>query len=198
MAKKSFADLQAEIQKLQAQANALREQEKAGVVARIREAITAYELTERDLFGTTSRVAAKKRGRPAKSAAAREASYADGTGNVWGGRGPRPRWLREALQQGKSLEDFATGGRQSQPGAADSNVATPNGDTATDNTDQPARRGRKPGRRPDAAAKGAVNKRPVKYRDASGNTWSGRGLRPNWLKAALASGSSLESFLVES
>ncbi|MCR5868145.1 H-NS family nucleoid-associated regulatory protein [Aquincola sp. J276] len=197
MAKKSFADLQAEIQKLQAQADALREEEKAGVVARIREAITAYELTERDLFGTTSRVAAKKRGRPARSAGAREVAYADGTGNVWGGRGPRPRWLREALQQGKSLEDFATSGRQSPSGSGDSASASLVGDSATDHNDQPARRGRKPGRRPDPAAKGAVNKRPVKYRDASGNTWSGRGLRPNWLKAALASGSSLESFLVE-
>ncbi|WP_157039832.1 H-NS histone family protein, partial [Aquincola tertiaricarbonis] len=95
MAKKSLADLQAQIEKLQAEANRLREQEKAGVIARIREAIAAYELTERDLFGTTSRVAAPKRGRQPK---ARSAAFADGAGNVWGGRGPRPRWLREALQ----------------------------------------------------------------------------------------------------
>lgn len=197
MAKKSLADLQAEIQKLQAQANALREEEKVGVVARIREAITAYELTERDLFGTASRVVAKKGGRPAKSAASRAAAYADGSGNVWGGRGPRPRWLREALQQGKSLEDFATGGRQVTSAAADSLGSTPSADAAIDPNNEPARRGRKPGRRADAAAKGAASKRPVKYRDASGNTWSGRGLQPNWLKAALASGSTLESFRVE-
>lgn len=38
---------------------------------------------------------------------------------------------------------------------------------------------------------------PVKYRDAAtGNTWSGRGLQPNWLKAQLASGKSLEDFRV--
>ncbi len=37
----------------------------------------------------------------------------------------------------------------------------------------------------------------AKYRDATtGNTWSGRGLRPNWLKAALASGKKLEDFAV--
>ena len=37
----------------------------------------------------------------------------------------------------------------------------------------------------------------AKYRDAStGNTWSGRGLRPNWLKAALAAGKKLEDFAV--
>lgn len=37
----------------------------------------------------------------------------------------------------------------------------------------------------------------AKYRDpATGQTWSGRGLQPNWLKAALASGKTLSDFLV--
>jgi len=51
-----------------------------------------------------------------------------------------------------------------------------------------------------AAAKptrGTGAKVAAKYRDkASGNTWSGRGLQPNWLKAALASGRKLEDFAV--
>ena len=35
----------------------------------------------------------------------------------------------------------------------------------------------------------------VKYRDTStGDTWSGRGLQPKWLKAALASGRSISEF----
>ena len=35
----------------------------------------------------------------------------------------------------------------------------------------------------------------AKYRNAAtGDTWSGRGLKPNWLKAALASGRSLGEF----
>jgi DNA-binding protein H-NS len=37
----------------------------------------------------------------------------------------------------------------------------------------------------------------AKYRDmATGATWSGRGLQPNWLKAALAAGRSLSDFAV--
>ena len=37
----------------------------------------------------------------------------------------------------------------------------------------------------------------AKYRNAvTGDSWSGRGLRPNWLKAALASGKKLEDFAV--
>jgi DNA-binding protein H-NS len=37
---------------------------------------------------------------------------------------------------------------------------------------------------------------PVKFRDAQGNTWSGRGLKPKWLQAALEQGNSLEEFAV--
>lgn len=166
MAKRSLADLQAQIEKLQAEADQLREQEKSGVIARIREAIAAYELTERDLFGAVSGGAAPKRAGQPKG---RTAAYSDGNGNVWGGRGPRPRWLREALQQGKSLQDFATPGRA--PNAA-------------------ARQGR------NAADKRSDGNPPVKYRDDTGNSWSGRGPQPKWLKQAVADGNALESFRV--
>jgi DNA-binding protein H-NS len=47
-----------------------------------------------------------------------------------------------------------------------------------------------------AARKGG-SKVAAKYRDtATGNSWSGRGLRPNWLKAAIAAGRKLEDFTV--
>jgi DNA-binding protein H-NS len=36
-----------------------------------------------------------------------------------------------------------------------------------------------------------------KYRDAaSGNTWTGRGLQPRWLRDALASGRKLSEFVI--
>lgn len=41
-----------------------------------------------------------------------------------------------------------------------------------------------------------TRKAAVKYRDAAGNTWSGRGLQPRWLKEAIASGKSLGDFAV--
>ena len=45
------------------------------------------------------------------------------------------------------------------------------------------------------AVRGGGGKVAAKYRDAAtGQTWSGRGLRPNWLKAAIASGRKLEDF----
>ncbi len=43
----------------------------------------------------------------------------------------------------------------------------------------------------------AGSKVAVKYRDGTtGNTWSGRGLQPKWLKAALAKGRKIEEFAV--
>jgi DNA-binding protein H-NS len=51
-------------------------------------------------------------------------------------------------------------------------------------------------RAPKAAAKKGA-KVAAKYRNtATGDTWSGRGLQPKWLKAALASGRKLSDFAV--
>ena len=42
---------------------------------------------------------------------------------------------------------------------------------------------------------GKGNKVAAKYRDtATGQTWSGRGLQPKWLKAALSAGGKLSDF----
>ena len=51
---------------------------------------------------------------------------------------------------------------------------------------------------PGKAKKGkSGGKVAVKYRNAStGETWSGRGLQPRWLKAAIASGRKLADFAV--
>jgi DNA-binding protein H-NS len=47
--------------------------------------------------------------------------------------------------------------------------------------------------KPGSASKGG--KVAVKYRNAAtGDTWSGRGLQPKWLKAALAAGRKIEEF----
>ena len=36
----------------------------------------------------------------------------------------------------------------------------------------------------------------AKYKDDSGNTWTGRGSQPRWLRAAVESGKKLEDFLI--
>lgn len=55
---------------------------------------------------------------------------------------------------------------------------------------------RAPAAAPKAKAAGA-GKVAVKYRNAAtGDTWTGRGLQPKWLKAQLASGKQLSDFAV--
>ncbi|MEO5881613.1 MAG: H-NS histone family protein [Caldimonas sp.] len=47
------------------------------------------------------------------------------------------------------------------------------------------------------ARSGGTGKVAAKYRNAStGDSWSGRGLQPRWLKAALASGKKLGDFVI--
>jgi DNA-binding protein H-NS len=100
-----------QIETLSREAEALRKKEIDGVVSRIKEAIDVYGLTASDLGlsgsgqarkGPAGKSAAKRRGRPGS-----KVKYRDEAGNVWGGRGPRPQWLRNALASGKKLEDFA-------------------------------------------------------------------------------------------
>lgn len=44
----------------------------------------------------------------------------------------------------------------------------------------------------------STKKAEIKFRDANGNSWSGRGLKPRWLTAALESGKTLADFAVQS
>jgi DNA-binding protein H-NS len=51
--------------------------------------------------------------------------------------------------------------------------------------------------KPGKAPKAGGGKVPAKYRNSTtGETWSGRGLQPRWLKAALAAGHKLDEFAV--
>ena len=42
----------------------------------------------------------------------------------------------------------------------------------------------------------AGTKLPAKYRDSYGNSWTGRGIQPLWLKTAIEQGASLEALRV--
>lgn len=162
----TYLEITQQIEELKHKAASIREAEIAGVVERIQVAIQAYGLTVEQLFGAA--VAAGRQPRsgrtavePKRSAAPR---YSDGDGHSWSGRGPRPRWIKAALADGKTLADFAT--------------------PASNGEDSPA-----------AASESRTAPRPVsvpKYRDDAGHTWSGRGPRPRWLKAALDAGKTLE------
>lgn len=103
----SYEQIQKQIETLQRQAEKLRVREIDEVVARIKVAVKHYGLTAAQLgFGAAPDGAKRK----AKKAAAsiRAAKYSDGQGNSWSGMGKRPGWLRNALDAGRTLEEFAT------------------------------------------------------------------------------------------
>ena len=124
---KSYAQIVKQIEILKADAEKMRRKEVEGVVGRIREAITVYGLTAEDLglapkakgkpgpkpkaFNAAANVIgsapAKKRGRKAAVKPVAVVKFRNDAGGTWGGRGKRPQWLRDAINSGKSLADFA-------------------------------------------------------------------------------------------
>jgi DNA-binding protein H-NS len=107
---KTLDALNAQIAKLQAQADALRAKEVADVVARIREAIVHYKLTAADL-GFNGDRAAKRAAQPKANGnvgmgKTTSAKFTDGQGKTWSGIGKRPNWFKEALAAGKTAEQL--------------------------------------------------------------------------------------------
>ncbi len=106
----TLADINSQIQKhdeqiaqLRAQAEELRNRERAGVIEELRKKIAEYGLSASDLKLS---VRAGKRG-AATPVAKGIAKYRGPTGETWsGGRGRKPRWVTEVLAAGKSLSDF--------------------------------------------------------------------------------------------
>ncbi|NLW97843.1 MAG: H-NS histone family protein [Xanthomonadaceae bacterium] len=129
---KTLAQLDAQIAKLQRQAEALRAREVAGVIARIKVAIDYYGLTAADLGFGSARGSSARAGRGRSAAATRTRAAAgrgaggrsgarktagrkpagvvrfrDEAGNSWTGHGKRPGWFKDALAAGKTPEDLA-------------------------------------------------------------------------------------------
>jgi DNA-binding protein H-NS len=201
---KTYQQIAHKIALLKVEAEKRRVQEKKGVVARIKDAIAAFDLTPQDLFGGRG----EKLGRPgrarkaiaarksSKSKIGRTAKFADGNGNEWVGRGPRPMWLRTALAEGKKLEDFAVGGA-----VAPAAVVARDEAAATATKKKMKRRRAAQGTAAVRASMGTrasakKGARAAAYRDAAGHEWGGRGPRPQWLRDALAAGETLEKFRV--
>jgi DNA-binding protein H-NS len=169
---KTYAQLAREIQALQAHAEKLRQSETKDVIARLNESIAQYGLTAQDLHfpGASASSSSSRSALPGTSsratASSNGAKYSDGPGRVWGGRGPRPAWLREAMAQGRSLESFAATGKASRGGTG-------------------------------GIAPAKVSLPPLYAHPKTGQTWSGRGPKPAWLKQSLKKrGTSIEDFLI--
>jgi len=108
----NYIQLRNQIQKLQKEAEILRKRERTETIAKIKEAIAAFELTAEDLglSGTKFSHRVRKVGRKSGGGDKRSIvapKYRDSaTGTTWTGRGKQPKWLAAAIKGGKKLEDF--------------------------------------------------------------------------------------------
>ena len=102
----TYLELKAQAEKLMQQAEEVRKKEIAEVVADIKEKMALYEITAADLgleaAGGSKR--GKKKVGPSTPAVVR---YRSPNGDEWSGMGRQPAWIKEAIEQGKSKEDFA-------------------------------------------------------------------------------------------
>jgi DNA-binding protein H-NS len=171
-----YEQLISEMESLRQQAEELRAKEVAEVIAKMKRAIKVYGITAAEL-GFVSPAAAEE---PTFDSTHRISGvpYADGHGNHWGGRGPRPKWLKALLDQGVPLEAL----RVNSPTGAQTNARHNGHRFAAGSLAGEAHR---------------RSMRPVKFRNKEGQTWSGRGPRPMWLRRALSEGHSLTDFAVD-
>ncbi len=108
----SLTQIKSQIAKLEKQAAAI----EAGIITRIKAEIAKHGLTAEQLFGSSSaagnsRMTVKPK-TVSNGGASRPAKFVDEAGNSWGGMGKRPQWIREALEAGKSLDDFLVTGKK--------------------------------------------------------------------------------------
>ncbi len=101
--KKSLRAIEAQIRKLQVQAERLKQEEKPGM-KELRAVISKFKLKPADLRNAVSGV----RGSPRRgSKLAPKYRNPKNKSQTWAGRGLKPRWLTGLLKQGKKLQDFA-------------------------------------------------------------------------------------------
>ncbi|MGN8112407.1 H-NS family nucleoid-associated regulatory protein [Paraburkholderia sp. 22098] len=152
----TLESLQAKIQRLQAQADALLAKKSSAVIEKIKNLMAEHGLTTADIDAHTGgkKSGPKSSAKAAAKSSASAAKYRDPkTGATWSGRGRAPRWIASAKNRDKFLVD---GG-----------PATP----------KPA-----PPREAATAGNYVRGPQPALYADPkSGATWSGRGRAPAWL-----------------
>lgn len=89
---------------LEKEAEKVRLQERAEVITTLRKTIEDYRLTPLDLFPDHKLM---PRSTPTRNAK-RVIKYRSPEGQPWGGGvGPKPRWVKEVLARGESLEKYA-------------------------------------------------------------------------------------------
>lgn len=100
----TYAELKAQDDALNAQAEIARKQEIAEVVQRIKADMNEYGIARLDIGGNV--ITIKRKAAKTKSTA--PAKYKGPNGELWsGGLGRRPEWVRNVLAAGGTLDAYA-------------------------------------------------------------------------------------------
>ncbi|WP_101047638.1 H-NS histone family protein [Macromonas nakdongensis] len=98
----TYSELVSQAQALMQQAEQVRKQELANVIAGIKAQMREYGITVEDLGGNSG--AGRKAAAPKSKAAAK---YRGPNGELWsGGPGRKPDWVKAALAAGQDLDTF--------------------------------------------------------------------------------------------
>ncbi|WP_321820879.1 MULTISPECIES: H-NS histone family protein [unclassified Burkholderia] len=99
--RRTYSDVRAQIETLQAEAEALRAQEVEAVIADVRAKVAEFGLTEQDVFGR-KRMSRSKGAGTAKGTSVPK--YQDPkTGATWSGKGRAPSWIANAKNRDRFL-----------------------------------------------------------------------------------------------
>ena len=95
----TYTELMTQAEALLAQAEQIRKQERAGVIASIQAQLREHGLTVEDLSAASRKPAASKSKLPAK--------YRGPNGELWaGGPGRKPEWVKAVLEAGQGLDQY--------------------------------------------------------------------------------------------
>jgi DNA-binding protein H-NS len=103
----SVAELLAQKAELEKMIADVQREEKSSAIAQVKALMSQYNLTLADLGGKSAPTGATRASGP-RAGSKVAAKYRDPiSGREWTGRGLKPNWLKAALAEGKSLDDFA-------------------------------------------------------------------------------------------
>lgn len=100
----TYFELKAQAEKLMQQAEEVRKKEVAEVVADIKTKMQEYGITASDLGLGISTKKTSKKVAPSSPVIVR---YKNDKGETWSGIGRQPQWIKDAIEEGKSKEDFS-------------------------------------------------------------------------------------------
>jgi DNA-binding protein H-NS len=102
----TYAEIQEQIKQLQAQAEQLRKDEIQAVISDINEKIALYNIKQHELKFPDSLKQEVKAGSKQPKNKLPPKYRNEETGEEWSGRGPKPKWLKKAEDEGKDINDF--------------------------------------------------------------------------------------------